>query len=669
MEVTAVVIGILSAIVLSNVLSHMIPGLPLPLLQIVVGCALGFTFLREALELEPEIFMVMVIAPLLFHEADETNMFSLWKVGKQVLIMAFLLVFVTVVAVGLVTDRILATIPLAGCFALGAILGPTDAVAVMSLRTRIKISGNVKNILMGEGLINDASGLIAFGFAVNALITGSFSLGDAFVRLLIVSFGGFLVGFALSSAERSLVKTLRGLAVRHTATYVLIELMMPFICYMAAEAIGVSGILAAVAAGSRQTPRIRQAKRLEAEFGAAKETVWDMVTFSLNSMVFLLLGLQLPHTLTSVWNNAGYNHLFLVLVVILVTLILLTVRLISVLAVAWGVVGASPKEKVRNSLVLTLSGVKGTVSMATAFALPAAAVFPERNLLVFIAAGVIVTSLLIAIALLPLVADNADKGDNRTQIRTDIINETIKQLREQDEPPDEMVVMNLKKRIEELEFAEYSKKERIEQRALRMMMFRAERESVREMKARNEISERTYNGAMELLYMIYKPGFKLLAIQSALWFAWMNISRHRDWVRAMMPAKEHMKNLMEVFQKNFVVVEALLHQERKWGTDRVIDRLIHEREELLGRGAPRRRFVDRLNTDYEKGMLNAFYVERRVIHQFLINERITPEEANAMRVDVNGLESYILTGNHGETASDINALIKRWRPEAGNLSE
>lgn len=358
--------------------------------------------------------------------------------------------------------------------------------------------------------------------------------------------------------------------------------------------------------------------------------------------------------------------------VVLVSLILLSVRLASVLVLAWKVTGSTTRERLRNSLVLTLSGVKGTVSLATAFALPAIAIFPERNLLLFITAGVIMFTLLVALALLPLVADSAEKSDSPNRVRVDIIRETINQLQEQEQPPADSVIVNLKKRIKELEIAEFSKKERSILKDLKIHMYRVELAAIKEMKQEGEISERTYNGAKELLYVIYKPGFKILTVKSVVWFTWMNISRHREWVKALMPVKEHMRNLTDVFQNTLVLVEDFLNSERVKCPEKIINRLIDEREELsegMTRGIAKKRFAQGFDINYEKDMLNSFYVERRVIHQFMTSEKITPEEANEMRVDVNGLESYILSGHRSDIAADINALVSKWRPESGNLSE
>jgi CPA1 family monovalent cation:H+ antiporter len=550
-------------------------------------------------------------------------------------------------------------------------------VAVNSLSSRIKIGADIRNTLMGEGLINDASGLIAFRFAAAALLTGSFSLGEALLQLVIVSLGGFLAGLALASLERHAIKALKKLSVRHTATYVLIELMMPFLCYMVAESAGVSGILAAVAAGSRQTPRLRQAKRLEAEFGSAKETMWEMLTFLLNSLVFLLMGLQLPSIFMHVKDNSGYSYTFLIFIVVLVTVILLGVRFLSVGVLASRITGKGVKEKLKNTSVLTLSGVKGTVSLATAFALPLryadGAVFAERPLLLYMTAGVIILSLLIALVALPLVADKAHARFDDNKLRIDILKETVRQLGGQGEGgKPSHVALNYKKRIEELEENGFTRDEKRKAGRLWKLMYGAEARVVKGMRRRGEASERTFCGAMELLCMIYRTEVRGVAARAALWFPWMRVMNKEKWMNAIRADAEHLRNLKEVFKCSAEAVAEALEAKRGAFPDMLIDRLLSARLELacqMDAGADGNPAYARLHKDYESEMLNGFYVERRVIHQFLQAGRITEEEANIFRVDVNELESYVLSGKEREVINDINALVSKWRPQGGELSE
>ncbi|MDR2355916.1 MAG: sodium:proton antiporter [Clostridiales Family XIII bacterium] len=674
MEITAVIIGVLFAIVLSNILGSLFPMLPLTLIQIIFGCMMALLTPEFKLYLEPELFMILVIAPLLFREADEADVYSLWELRKTVFLMAFILVFITVFAVGGAVNLLIPGIPVAACFALGAILGPTDAVAVFSLSARIKIHENLKNALKGEGLINDASGLIAFRFAVAALLTGGFSFYMAFRDLLLASLGGVLVGFVLSSVERWAVDMLKRLSVRSTGAYMLIEIMMPFICYMFAEEFGMSGVLAAVAAGVRQTPSLRKADPSEAEFGIAKKVTWDMITFTLNSLVFLLLGLQLPGIFTDVWNDPDYSHFFPVLCAAVVTLILFGVRFLSLAVFATDVVGDTLRVKLKNTLLLTLSGVKGAVSLATAFALPLyygdGLLFPYRSLLLFITAGAIILSLLMALILLPIIADSIKRDRSACDMQIAILREVIAQLKEQfygkadnaKNTAARAVIKNYKERIRGIEDAEYDRREKKAVRALWRFMYRTENRIVEESREKAEIDADLCRDVRDLLFFIYSDRLRGAAAHAMLSFFFSRFGGGRRMRRLF--ADEHRLAVREQLVKNAVLLSKALRAGRGDLPERLADRMLQER---FSKGAEAenglfgRTLRDRLQPGYEDALISGFYVERRVIHQFLERGDISIEQANTLRGDVNRLELYTLSEKHGNAAPPIVERLTKLR--------
>jgi CPA1 family monovalent cation:H+ antiporter len=663
------VIGVLFAIVLSNIFGSLFPMLPLTLIQIIFGCLMALLVPEFKLNLEPELFMVLIIAPLLFREADEADVYSLWKLRKTVFLMAFILVFITVFAVGGAVNLLIPAMPLAACFALGAILGPTDAVAVLSLSSRVKIDENLTNALKGEGLINDASGLIAFRFAVAALLTGGFSPYMAFRDLLLASLGGVFVGFVLSSVERRAVGLLKRLSVHNTGAYMLIEIMMPFICYMSAEEFGASGVLAAVVAGTRQTPAMRKTDLSEAEFAMSKRVTWDMVTFVLNSLVFLLLGLQLPGVFVDVWNSSEHTHLFLALCAVLVTLILLAVRFVSLAVLAADVVGDSARKKMKNTLLLTLSGVKGAVSLATAFALPitySGGFNPEhRSLLLFITAGAIILSLLMALTLLPVVADSAKNDRSESVVRVDMLREVIAQLKAQ--VPGKAgagaareVIKNYRERVRGMEDMEYDKREKKAIRSLWRFMYRKETELIYERRTSGEIDAETSRDIRDMLFLVYGGRLREAAVRSVFSFVSARFFGGRNRLLRFFD-EERRDAAREMFAKNSAVLAKVLREGGESRPKRLTDRMLREREaavaevenRLFGLDAP-----GRFQQGYADELINGFYVERRVIHQFLDRGEITAEQANALRGDVNRLELYALSEKRVEPAPMIKLFAK-----------
>ena len=173
---------------------NLCPSLPLPLIQILLGIGWALFVPEENFHLDTELFLALVIGPLLFREAEEADITSVLKHWRVILYLIFPVIFISTISLGWAAHSLWLSLPLAACMAVGAALGPTDLVAFASLSERFSFPKRVSNILKGEGLLNDASGLVAFRVALAALATGSFSLGEAGVSLGISIIGGFCGG-------------------------------------------------------------------------------------------------------------------------------------------------------------------------------------------------------------------------------------------------------------------------------------------------------------------------------------------------------------------------------------------------------------------------------------------------------------------------------------------
>jgi CPA1 family monovalent cation:H+ antiporter len=663
MEVTVVVIGIIFAIVFSNVLASIYPRLSLPLVQIAFGTLLGLTVLGDELTLDPEVFLVLVVAPLLFHEADEANVLSLWRVRRPIVFMAFLLVFATVLTVGYSVHALLPAAPLAACLALGAVLGPTDAAAVSSLSAQGNVGEKLLSILKGEGLINDASGLIAFNLAVTALVTGRFSLERGILQFFALVLGGAAVGFVLSSVEQSAIKLLRRrAAVSSIATFLLIELMMPFLNYMVAEAIGVSGIIAAVIAGSRQSSAFDVGALFDAQVRGAKRSLWELLSFSLNSLVFLLLGLQIPKILDSVWNQSEHSRLFLVVVIVAVTAIIALVRWISVFVVARSALGDGLRQHLLNSLLLTLSGVKGTVSLSMAFALPTVIVggqsFEERNLLLFIATGVIILSLVLALVLIPVMSREVRPDPRGAEARRAVLASTMAALaKEPASAARQAVLRDYAERLADVENQEYSGSECRALQRVRRAAYRADRRTLRAALRARRISRWTYRTALELVYFFYRRTLPAVGQRAA----WLGVLLYltRDQAKA-----SRSDALVELTGPQADAVAAALEGLRGREPDAIIDRVRRERLSVASRddiSALGSSYYARLGPDYAALVLDGYRVEREAIARLSEQARITPAEAAAARIIVDQLELNALEGNREDLMAKVNSIVEARR--------
>jgi CPA1 family monovalent cation:H+ antiporter len=186
------VLVLLAAILISNVLNRFLPVLSIPIIQIIFGAGIALLPFGFHLELEPELFFVLFIAPLVFNSGKNLDKKTFWSVKYPIMNLAFILVFFMVIVVGYIVHFLIPAIPLAAAFALIASLGPIDDVAVASVARRVKMPHKLMNILEGESLLNDVSGIVSFQFALAAAITGTFSLVFAGQRFLILGFGGMI---------------------------------------------------------------------------------------------------------------------------------------------------------------------------------------------------------------------------------------------------------------------------------------------------------------------------------------------------------------------------------------------------------------------------------------------------------------------------------------------
>ena len=440
----------LAAVLVSAVIDQIVPKVSSPLIQIALGLVIALVAGQQIdITLDPELFLVLFIAPLLYDEARHVDKLELWRNRLPVLSMAIGLVIVTAVIIGFALHWIVPSIPLAAAFALGAALGPTDAVAVGALPKDASIGTRERNILKGECLINDASGIVSFQFAIAAAATGAFSLIDASVDFMISFFGGILLGVALGVVANWIVGRTQSLGLENTTFHVLFDIFTPFIVFLAAEHLGVSGILAVVSAGlviSVAKPKVDpSASRLN----IVSSSVWRVIGFALNGFVFVLLGTQLPRAMQSSWENVLIDNGQLLAYVALITGILVLTRFIWVLGVELvhhrglkrrgKAEGGFGLKQVRSAAIMTLGGPKGTITLSIMFTIPfimsGGGVFPQRNLLIFLACGVIVCTLLLSTFVIPLFAprrnvreEELEEQQRDVEASIDILRSVIEEL-------------------------------------------------------------------------------------------------------------------------------------------------------------------------------------------------------------------------------------------------
>ena len=394
MHPVEVVLALLLLVALLTVAARRI-GIPYPILMTLGGLALGLVPGLPRVELEPELVFLLFLPPLLFGAAFFTSPRELVANARPIGALAFGLVLATTLVVGVVVHALAPGVPWAVAFTLGAIVSPPDAVAATAIAQRLGLPRQLVVILEGESLVNDATALVAYRLAVIAAVSGAFSLGDAAVSFVVVSAGGVVVGLLAGWAIVFIMARLDDPPVE-----VLLSLLAPFGAWLPAEAIGVSGVLSVVTAGivlGRRAPRILSSDTRVLGLG-----VWQMVTFVLNGLVFILIGLQLPNILDTLSASRSFGELASWAAVASVTVIL--VRLAWVFPATYlprllwpGLRAREPRPSARSVLVVGWAGMRGVVSLAAALSLPRfvadGGAFPQRDLLIFLTFSVILATL------------------------------------------------------------------------------------------------------------------------------------------------------------------------------------------------------------------------------------------------------------------------------------
>ena len=391
-HIELIVFGLLVAIAGLAVLARIV-RVPYPVTLVLGGTVIGFLPGVPSVELDPDLVLLIFLPPLLYGAAFFTSVRDLRRNAKPIAMLSIPLVLVTMAAVALVAHEVVG-LDWGPAFVLGAIVSPTDAVAPAEIMRRIGAPRRLITIVEGENLTNDWTALVLYRFAITAVVSGSFSLWEAFPKFVATGVGGVAIGLLAGR----IIREVRA-RIDDPPTEITISLLSGYAAYLPAEELGLSGVIAAVTVGlymGWHTPQLTTPlMRLQ---GIA---VWEMLTFLLNALLFLLVGLQLPSVVD---NLSGSSAGELLLWAALVSGVVIAVRLLWMFLIAYPVQmtdrgsGEGPhRAPPAERLAVGWASMRGSVSLAAALAIPlqtdAGAAFPGRDLIVFLAFGVILVTL------------------------------------------------------------------------------------------------------------------------------------------------------------------------------------------------------------------------------------------------------------------------------------
>lgn len=664
---------LLICILLSTIISRFIPSLSVPIVQIAIGSLIAIIHSEFSIELDPHTFLVMFIAPLLFRDGKNADKRSLWKQRRNILLMALALVIATVILVGLIINKLIPSISLPSAFALAAALSPTDYVAVSVLSKKISLPRKVLHLIEGEGLMNDASGLVSFKFALAAALTGTFSLFDATISFFIVSIGGIIAGLVLEHILIKFELWIRSLGMEDITVEILLQILTPFIIYLVSEEVfKVSGILAVVVAGMVYSLSSKKLKFRNARLNAVSENTWSVLAYVLNGLIFIIVGLQLPNIIKIAFYEATINNFEAIIDVLLITLSLLTLRYLWVLFMYKFGDNACKAEKrsvkFHAALLTSLSGVRGAVTLATVLSIPLALEngepFPERTLILFLSVGVILTTLLITTFILPLFANkNIPKETDYLQImnkaQIKVWANTINKLKLEIDNKKciNMIISEYKYRIHQLKrgnsyYKNWNRSSKEEKKWM-LICFKKEIENTRKMLQENKIDESTayfYEKSVrnKIKLMSSVEGFSLIFKEALMRISSLifNIKKLRYILRGIENKKRSEQQLKDLAMKDLYSTNA------KYLIQYVKSIITPENEETLKKiilyyqgvywVASKPILGKASKYEKKKIQIKAMQLERNTIQSLFENGDITWNIASELRKNLNYIESDVL---------------------------
>jgi CPA1 family monovalent cation:H+ antiporter len=422
MENYTIVIFILAVMIGLSAIADKI-RLPYPILLITAGIAVGFIPALPNIEINHEIIFLIFLPPLLYDAAFNISFKDFKTNINTISTLSIGLVFITASGIAVIAHYMIPGMSWPLSFVLGAILSATDAVAAISITKGLGLSHKTATILEGESLVNDASALVAYRFAVAAVTGTAFVFWKASLEFVILMAGGFLVGMVMGKILAYILARVH----HNVMVTISFMLLMPFVTYLVAEEFHVSGVIAVVILGlgiSRFSNKV-----FPDEIKQQSRTIWDIIIFLLNGLIFILIGLTFPYVINRIDQSdllpfIGYAFI--------ITVVALALRMTRVLMQRKTLQNAFKRKKGRiteealldfpNSIIISWSGMRGIVSLAIAIGLPATLEngepFPQRNTIIFISVVVVLFTLIGQGLTLPWVVKrvtptNAEKSEGQ----------------------------------------------------------------------------------------------------------------------------------------------------------------------------------------------------------------------------------------------------------------
>ncbi|QEX30466.1 sodium:proton antiporter [Staphylococcus lugdunensis] len=675
MELLEAFLLFITAVIISSIIYNRFPKIPAAFIQIALGVCLFILPIPIHFKFDSEVFMFAVIAPLLFVEGTHVSRTKLMEYKKPIVLMAMALVFATVIGVGYFIHWIWPDLPMPAAFAIAAILCPTDAIAVSAITKGKMLPKGSMAILEGESLLNDAAGIISFKIAVTALVTGSFSAFHAIGQFIVSTILGILIGIIIGTLVvrlRIYLTANKGLKDNNTLTF--IQLLTPFVVYFIAEELHASGIIAVVIAGLIHGLERDRLIRAQTELQMNYNQIWTTLSYALNGFVFVVLGFIVPEVVDEIIRVEPENIMFLIGITLSIAVAIYVFRYIWVYI--WFKDFYAPKNvqsyldddsgsiptRSRYAFIMTMCGIHGTISLSMALTLPELVGqqqhFEYRNDLLFIAALMVLISLILAQIILPLITPSAHETDfqgmSYQSAKIFIVQQVIDSFKEKStSQPDIDYRPILNQYFNELSFLlniEPDNKNTKELRRLEDIAEKIETETLERLIAKGSITKQdisNYRGVIEYSQFFREASFiKKLSRFIKLFYLRLKAlkssdkSERNDIRQKYQDGFKHVQKIMRIVNHNIILkMREEQHSSNVLEVSLVINRYTNLTQTLRQSASKiKARQKNELivsNETQQSLKLQALYTQRDVLDKLIANNKITNDIAKQIRENIN----------------------------------
>ncbi|TPR43986.1 sodium:proton antiporter [Apilactobacillus micheneri] len=654
MELIEIILLLTIILLSSNIIHHYVPVIPDSLIQVTLGCLLAVIF-GFNIHLSSDWFLLLFIAPLLFNDGRRFPKDDLWELRWPIFANSILLVFITMILGGLVIYKMIPSMPLPVAFALAAILSPTDPIAVESIAKKAKLPKNILHLVNGESLINDASGLIGFKYAVAATVYGSFSLKGAVTDFFYISIVGGVIGIITMLFILFIRKFLYEKGLTNVPFNIVSQIASPFLIYMLAEEVfHASGVIAVVTAGIIYHLKSSKSNASSAELDIMSEHTWDVIIYLLNGIVFIILGIEVPFAMGTVVKSMQFNTWISIGYAIITWLVLLIIRIAWIMIYEAFTTFISEHRfapiDIKTAVIAGLSGVRGAITMAGVLSIPFVTnqgiPFPDRALILFIASIVIILSLLAAVIILPLIPSdnnqvieyNNNNYLNEGKTRIYMLNfaiDSIKKHSAEDKHISNVIIDQYQMIIKQFSMTHISKMEK----DIRLAAIKYEKVAIKKLMAQGQISKKMINAVN---YEINHREIKNLNQSNQSNAKLELVSSYQTlklWLFKQNNDEEINKQMRKILIKiNSYTIENLKQLYNKYDED-VVETII---DEYLNYNEALKTSPINYDARYRKIRVRALGAQRIAIQELLNDEKIDWKTASDLRQEINYLENLEL---------------------------